>query len=260
MTTRRQTCRLSSAQAAGLCLAAVVPLYHIPLGDTLAADTLHALGAAVVALGCAWLGGGDTTPTSRRQGVGGAFALGALCALAALAGTLAALCADGLQARTGAAGVLAALWPLAVSCLGTAVWEEAFFRGLAVDAVRGALAPTGHRALKSACACAAVFALLHMGQANGAQEALRFAQVFLFGLAMSGLRAQTGTLGWAIGAHAVYDLVCFYPAALAWQAGAVWEMPASALAAAETSVPGMLASLPFLLAAAVLAARTLARG
>ena len=149
---------------------------------------------------------------------------------------------------------------MALSCLGTAVWEETFFRKLATDAVSEALAPAGRRELRAACACAAVFALMHMGQADGAaQEALRFAQVFLFGLAMSGLRAQTGTLGWAIATHAAYDLVCFLPAALSWQAGSAWEMPVAALSAMETGVPGILASLVALAPAAVLAARELAR-
>lgn len=253
---------MGAGAAAGICLVAVVLLYHIPPGDTLGADALHALGAAAAALACARLGvrdAGGATP-ARRGGKAVPCAIAALCVLASLAATLAS--AGGIGGLPGpvSLGRAAAALLAALSCLGTAVWEETFFRKLTTDAVSEALAPAGRRELRAACICAAVFALMHMGQADGAaQEALRFAQVFLFGLAMSGLRAQTGTLGWAIATHAAYDLVCFLPAALSWQAGSAWEMPVAALSAMETGVPGILASLVALAPAAALAARELAR-
>ncbi len=319
---------MGAGAAAGICLVAVVLLYHIPLGDTLGADALHALGAAVVALVCSQLGGTGAASTRTRHGgdagmsearaqigsadavstctqSGGASAvMGAVAGTGALAGatltrtqgnsagagvdagtrtrhgsmgvtvTIASLCllaalAVTLASVAGGAGspefanldaALAAVPLVALSCLATAVWEETFFRKLALDAVSEALAPGKLRDLQATCACAAVFALMHMGQAADlAQEALRFAQVFLFGLAMGGLRAQTGALGWSIGVHAAYDLVCFLPAALTWQAGYAWEMPTAALAAVEVGVPGILASLVVLVPAAALAARELVR-
>ena len=263
MTARQRAHAMGAGAAAGICLVAVVLLYHIPLGDTLGADTLHALGAAAAALACARLGvrGANGATPARRGGKALPCAIAALCVLASLAATLASAGGiGGLPGPVSLGRAAAAALLVALSCLGTAVWEETFFRKLATDAVSEALAPAGRRELRAACICAAVFALMHMGQADGAaQEALRFAQVFLFGLAMSGLRAQTGTLGWAIATHAAYDLVCFLPAALSWQAGSAWEMPVAALSAMETGVPGILASLAALAPAAVLAARELAR-
>lgn len=292
---------MGAGSAAGICLVAVVLLYHIPLGDTLGADALHALGAAVIALACGWPCSAGATSTrtrhggsagmgetrtqidsvgaastcaqgagaragaaarTRHGGVGVTAAIASLCLLAALAVTLASVAGSeaGSPEFANLDAALAAVPLVALSCLATAVWEETFFRKLAHDAVGEALAPGKLRELQAACACAAVFALMHMGQGTDcAQEALRFAQVFLFGLAMSGLRAHTGALGWAIGVHAAYDLVCFLPAALTWQAGYAWEMPTAALAAVEVGVPGILASLVALVPAAILAARELVR-
>ncbi len=318
---------MGAGAAAGICLVAVVLLYHIPLGGTLGADALHALGAAVVALVCSRLsrasagasvgrarggnagmgearaqigsadavstctqgegagagaargyhiggasiastctqgGGASSAPArTRHGGAGVTVAIAGLCLLAALAVTLASAAGSeaGLPVETANLDAALTAVPLvALSCLATSVWEETFFRKLAHDAVGETLGPGKLHELQAACACAAVFALMHMGQAADlAQEALRLVQVFLFGLAMGGLRAQTGALGWSIGVHAAYDLVCFLPAALTWQAGYAWEMPTAALATVEVGVPGILASLVALVPAAALAVRELAQ-
>ncbi len=262
--TRQKTHTMGAGTAAGICLVAVVLLYHIPLGDTLGADALHALGAAVVALVCSRLSRASAgVGRTRHGGMGVTMAIAGLCLLAALAVTLASAAGSEASLPVETANLdaaLAAVPLVALSCLATAVWEETFFRKLAHDAVGETLGSGKLRDLRATCACAAVFALMHMGQAADlAQEALRFVQVFLFGLAMSGLRAHTGRLGWSIGVHAAYDLVCFLPAALTWQAGVIWEMPATALATVEVGMPGILASLVVLVPAAALAIRELAR-
>ncbi len=146
---------------------------------------------------------------------------------------------------------------LAISCLGTAVWEEIAFRRLAMEAVAGALEEGRTRRLMAACVCSAVFAMLHLPEMGAAlPTALRVMQVFLFALAMAGLVEESGHLAPAIAAHALYDVICFAPAALG-TLGSAWEIPASSLMALETSASGMLASLLFLAPAAALGVRRL---
>ena len=146
---------------------------------------------------------------------------------------------------------------LTVSCLGTAVWEEIAFRRLAMEAVAGALEESRARRLMAACVCSAVFAMLHLPEMGAAlPTALRAVQVFLFALAMAGLVEESGHLAPAIAAHALYDAICFAPTALD-TLGSVWEISASSLMALETSMSGMLASLPFLAPAAALGVRRL---
>ena len=141
---------------------------------------------------------------------------------------------------------------LAISCLGTAVWEEIAFRRLAMEAVAGALEEGRTRRLTAACVCSAVFAMLHLPEMGTAlPTALRAMQVFLFALAMAGLVEESGHLAPAIAAHALYDVICFAPTALG-TLGSAWEIPASSLMALETSASGMLASLLFLAPAAAL--------
>ena len=250
--------RLGATAAAGLCLVAAVLLYHIPLADTVAGDALHAALAAAAALVCLALAGGLRAKCGR---VGrAAWALGAvgLCLLAALASVTVPMALGYEPAAFDLADKAFLLLVVTLSCAATAVWEEVAFRGLGQDAVQDALGEGRGAALKAACVCSAVFAILHMGQTGDAgQTALRFVQVFLFGLAMAGLRFGARGLVWPIAVHALYDLVCFVPASLAWQ-GDGWEMPASALSSVETSVSGIAASLVFLLPAAVLACRGLA--
>ena len=149
---------------------------------------------------------------------------------------------------------------LAISCLGTAVWEEIAFRRLAIEAVAGALEEGRTHRLMAACVCSAVFAMLHLPEMGAAlPTALRAMQVFLFALAMAGLVEESGHLAPAIAAHALYDVICFAPTALG-TLGSAWEIPASSLMALETSASGMLASLLFLAPAAALGVhRLLAR-
>ena len=148
---------------------------------------------------------------------------------------------------------------IALSCVGTAVWEETLFRCLAMEAVAGALTTPGARRLQAALICSAAFALFHLGgAAYAATEALRAVQVVLFGLAMAGLVERTGNLAGAVVTHALYDMVCFAPAALD-MAGSVWDMPAEALSALETSMPGLVTSLAFLVPAGILGLGAFAR-
>ena len=186
-----------------------------------------------------------------------------LCLMGALASTAVPL-ATGSMADAGAQTVPAsprdsfALFAvLAISCLGTAVWEEIAFRRLAMEAVAGALEEGRTRRLMAACVCSAVFAMLHLPEMGAAlPTALRAMQVFLFALAMAGLVEESGHLAPAIAAHALYDVICFAPTALG-TLGSAWEIPASSLMALETSASGMLASLLFLAPAAALGVRRL---
>ncbi len=153
----------------------------------------------------------------------------------------------------------ATLGIIALSCVGTAVWEETLFRCLAMEAMVGALTTPGVQRLQAALICSATFALFHLGDAAyAATEALRAVQVVLFGLAMAGLVERTGNLAGAVVTHALYDTVCFAPAALG-MAGSAWDMPVEALSALETSVPGLVASLTFLVPAGMLGLGAFAR-
>lgn len=186
-----------------------------------------------------------------------------LCLMGALASAAVPL-ATGSMADAGAQTVpasprdyFALLAVLAISCLGTAAWEEIAFRRLAMEAVAGALEEGRTRRLMAACVCSAVFAMLHLPEMGAAlPTALRAMQVFLFALAMAGLVEQSGHLAPAIAAHALYDVICFAPTALG-TLGSAWEIPASSLMALETSASGMLASLLFLAPAAALGVRRL---
>lgn len=304
------------AAAAGLCLCAAVLLYHIPLGDSVAADALHACLTAGAALACLVARGraedastrtgksadadgaaegstrndtgetagaaeeaasvsagnaGYTAEAARRVGRArrrATAALAALCLLAAIAGVAGAAWATG--DGNGAAGWSgtspAPAWPalaatLLASCVGTAVWEEALFRRLLPETVEGALETPGSHRLQAACICAALFAMLHLGAApDGLAWGLRAVQVFCFALAMSGTAATCGRLAPAVAAHALYDLICFAPAVLGAPAGTgPWDLSAQTLATLETDVVGMVASLAFLVPAALLAVRELRR-
>ncbi len=264
---------------------AVVVLYHIPLGGSVAADALHACLAGLAALACwrLWDGktGCDTTGAHASSGESGgigvhaeavhasetrtgntkravvpAGALVLLCLAASAASVAVPLVASGGVRHacfTGSvSGCAATLGIVALSCAGTAVWEEIAFRRLAMEAVAKALATPGRRRLQAALICSAAFALFHLGgTGDTAAAGLRAVQVTLFGLAMAGLVERTGKLAPVIATHGLYDMVCFAPAALG-MAGSVWEMPAESLSILETSVAGIAASLVFLVPAAVL--------
>lgn len=274
--------------AAGLCLAAVVLLYHIPLSDSVAADALHACLAGLAALACRWMWDGkracETTDASRdnRKATAGATtarhsgaahvkpgraqssdratgwtcALALLCLAASVASAIVPLATSSGMHHGGLVADLpscaATLGIIALSCVGTAMWEETLFRCLAMEAVAGALTTPGPRRLQAALICSAAFALFHLGSAaDAATEALRAVQVVLFGLAMAGLVERTGSLAGAVVTHALYDMACFAPAALG-MAGSTWDMPAETLSALETSMPGLVASLAFLVPAGML--------
>lgn len=245
---------LGAAASAGLCFVAVVLLYHIPLGDSVAADTLHACLAGLAALGCwrIWDGKDGRTAAGTRP----AFALALLCLAASAASVAVPLVTSGDACHgtyaTSMPDGIVALGVVALSCVGTAVWEEIAFRRLAMEAVASSLATPGPRRLQAALICAAVFALLHVGGTDDATTgALRAVQVVLFGLAMAGLVERTGKLVPAVITHALYDMVCFAPAALG-ATGSVWDMPAEALSILETSATGIAASLAFLVPAALI--------
>ena len=259
---------LGAPAAAALCFAASMLLYHIPLGSSMAADALHACLAGVAALVCLalWAGRGTTSGDDRHP-VAPHNSLASLIGLLCLAGALASVAVPLATGSFGGAGAAFTWAPpqgspalfavLAVSCLGTAVWEEIAFRQLAMEAVAGALEEGRARRLMAACVCSAVFAMLHLPEMGAAlPTALRAVQVFLFALAMAGLVEQTGRLVPAIAAHALYDTICFAPAVLGIS-GSAWEISASSLMALETSMSGMLASLLFLVPAAALGVRRL---
>ena len=257
---------LGAPAAAALCFAAAMLLYHIPLGSSMAADALHACLAGVAALVCLalWAGRG-TTGENDRHPAAPHNSLAGLIGLLCLAGALASVAVPLTTGSSEGAGAVSA-WVspqaspalfavLAVSCLGTAVWEEIAFRRLAMEAVAGALEEGRARRLMAACVCSAVFAMLHLPEMGAAlPTVLRAVQVFLFALAMAGLVEQTGRLVPAITAHALYDAICFAPAVLG-ASGSAWEISASSLMALETSVSGMLASLLVLAPAAALGVR-----
>ena len=259
---------LGTPAAAALCFAAAMLLYHIPLGSSMAADALHACLAGVAALVCLalWAGRGTTSgddrhPAAPHNSLAGL--IGLLCLVGALASVAVPL-ATGSSEGAGAAFTWAPpqaspmlLAVLTASCLGTAVWEEIAFRRLAMEAVAGALEEGRARRLMAACACSAVFAMLHLPEMSATlPTVLRAMQVFLFALAMAGLAEQSGRLAPAITAHALYDAICFAPAVLGIS-GSAWEISASSLMTLETSMSGMLASLLFLAPAAALGVRRL---
>lgn len=207
------------------------------------------------------LGENDRHPAAPHNSLAGL--IGLLCLAGALASVVVPLATGSSEgAGTMSAWVSPQASPalfavLAVSCLGTAVWEEIAFRRLAMEAVTGALEEGRARRLMAVCVCSAVFAMLHLPE-MGAElsTALRAVQVFLFALAMAGLVEQTGRLAPAIAAHALYDAICFAPA-VPGASGSAWEISASSLMALETSVSGMLASLLVLVPAAALGVRRL---
>ena len=259
---------LGAPAAAALCFATAMLLYHMPLGSSMAADALHACLAGVAALVCLalWAGRG-TTGENGRHPVAPHNSLAGLIGLLCLAGALVSVAVPLATGSSEGAGTVSTWVPaqvspmllavLAVSCLGTAVWEEIAFRRLAMEAVAGALEEGRARRLMAACVCSAVFAMLHLPEMGAAlPTALRAVQVFLFALAMAGLVEQSGRLAPAIAAHALYDAICFAPAVLG-ASGSAWEISASSLMALETSVSGMLASLLVLAPAAALGVRRL---
>ena len=259
---------LGAPAAAALCFAAAMLLYHIPLGSSMAADALHACLVGAAALVCLALWAGrETTSGDDRHPAAPHNSLAGLIGLLCLAGALASVAVPLATGSSEGAGAVSAWVPaqgspalfavLTVSCLGTAVWEEIAFRRLAMEAVAGALEEGRARRLMAACVCSAVFAMLHLPEMGATlPTALRAVQVFLFALAMAGLVEQTGRLAPAIAAHALYDAICFAPAVLGIS-GSAWEISASSLMALETSISGMLASLLFLVPAAVLGVRRL---
>lgn len=250
--------------AAALCAALVFCIYHIP-GSDVASDALRCCCAAVaclVVLAAATRGATSPAGGRRAQAPGVFWAVLACTAAstaAGLAGTGAAPAWDAWS-DAGAARTAGAIALFAASCLGTALWEETFFRHLLPAAVRPQL-PAG-RAGGLACAlvCAGLFALLHTGAQDSAGAlAARFAQTALFGLAMAGVAARRHGLARAVGLHALYDAVSLGGAALCLPGGptALAAAPADALLAAVSSPAGIAVSLAFLVPLALWACRSL---
>lgn len=154
------------------------------------------------------------------------------------------------------------LGTLALSCLGTAAWEEMLFRRLLPAAFAPQLPGGRRRDLACACTCAGLFALLHLdARLGGALAAARFAQAALFGLVMAGVAHRRGGLAWAVGLHAAYDLACFV-----WSAGTaaavadLLDMPAGTLLAGVVSPAGLAASIAVLAPLGAWAVWELGRG
>lgn len=160
---------------------------------------------------------------------------------------------------------------LAVSCAATAIWEEGLFRWLIPRATLGQFRGEANPYLKAALVSALLFALVHLDlssvqsaeRAGTQAQALawimlagRFIQVALFAIAMSAIVGREGEgLPASIALHACYDLACFAPVVAAYPQEAFAQ--ANVLTAVLTSAPGLVASLVPLVAAAVVAIRTL---
>ena len=145
---------------------------------------------------------------------------------------------------------------LAASCLGTAIWEEALFRGLLPRAVAKGLGARCSTTLGVCAVCSAFFAIAHLDVTAGAAVALaRLAQTFSFGMVMACLCLTRRGLALAVALHAGYDLICLgaaYACPGIYQAGAAALGPA-ALLGYVTTVPAILASLAILAPLALLA-------
>lgn len=254
-------------------------IYHIPRASV-AADTLR---AALAGLACgavlAWAScspgradgtgqgatAGDGHKETGRKHVPPAVVLGlAVCALAGCAANALAETSWSWPG-TGAFGILA------LSCLGTAAWEETLFRRLLPAAVVPQLDAGRHRELACACICAGLFSLLHLDASLGVVgTAARFIQVALFGLVMAGVARRRGGLAWAVALHAGYDLVSFvWGAGTAVGAGTglettadvpgLLDMPAETLLAGVVSPAGLAVGIVALAPLAVWAVRELTR-
>ena len=156
---------------------------------------------------------------------------------------------------------------IAASCLGTAVWEETFFRHLLPAAIAPQLGSGRTVRLRCALVCAGLFALLHAtgGAYGAAWSAARFVQVALFCLVMAGVALQgRHGLAHAVGMHALYDFVSFVTTA-AWALGTenptgitAAQLPAESLLALASTPAGMLANFVVLVPLTAWAMRGLA--
>ena len=153
---------------------------------------------------------------------------------------------------------MSGLAPLALSCLGTAVWEESLFRGLLPAPVARGLGAESHHDLHVCAVCSALFALAHLDLAAGAAgAALRLAQTFCFGMIMARLSMSRGGLVIAMAAHAAYDLICL---GLAYAHLGLYDpgcasTSVGALLGSVTTTSSVLASLAVLVPLALLACR-----
>lgn len=113
-------------------------------------------------------------------------------------------------------------------CVAVGFYEEGVFRVILQDLFTRGFSSNGARpercALYAALLTSILFAALHVSSplpagADAAQIALqailKFLQGSLFGLAMAGLLAKTGSFALIVGVHASYDLLFFLPWAIA---------------------------------------------
>lgn len=247
--------RTRTIAAAAACLVLILLLYHIPTQPTVAGDALHAVLAGFAALAClAW-----ARPQERPDAQAFPAAAAGACLLAAAASAAVPIALGGVALSFATADV-ASMLVLACSCLGTALWEEALFRRFGLDVVRILLGDDPRGMLKATLATSALFAAAHLGGSIDPASVLRFVQVALFGIFMCGVVARRRGFVWAVGLHAAYDLVCFAPGLLAvggQGAPQAWLVGVDALMQLETSLPGMVASMVFLVPAAVWAIKSM---
>ena len=139
------------------------------------------------------------------------------------------------------------------------ILQDLFARGFLGNGVR-----RGRCALYAAITSSALFAVLHVVspvpvEADSAQvamqAALKFLQGMLFGLAMTGLLARTGSFALAAAVHACYDLLFFLPWVLD-----IGAFPSTYLTGLAIDTFALAANCVCLAPAAVLSLRLLAYG
>lgn len=139
------------------------------------------------------------------------------------------------------------------------ILQDLFARGFLGNGVR-----RGRCALYAAITSSALFAVLHVVspvpvEADSAQVAmqvaLKFLQGMLFGLAMTGLLARTGSFALAVAVHACYDLLFFLPWVLD-----IGGFPSTYLTGLAIDTFALAANCVCLAPAAVLSLRLLAYG
>ena len=153
-------------------------------------------------------------------------------------------------------------------CAAVAFYEEGAFRVILQDLFERGFAGNGARAdrcrLYAAVLASALFAALHAfspaaSDADGVQVAaqaiLKFSQGMLFGMAMAGLLAKTGSFALIIGIHTCYDLLFFLPWMLT-----VGAFPATYLTGLPIDTWALAANCACLVAPAALAVRQLVCG
>lgn len=215
------------------------------------------------------------SPDEPTQGVS---VLGLICVMLSAAIPLLCFVSVGAQypalefadpaAPTADAPLVATVAGYLVICACVGFYEEGAFRVILQDLFsRGFLgngARRGRCALYAAIAASVLFAVLHAvspvpAEADSVQvamqAALKFLQGMLFGLAMTGLLARSGSFVLVAAVHACYDLLFFLP----WMLD-IGGFPSTYLTGLAIDTFALAANCVCLAPAAVLSLRLLAYG